>query len=90
MFARKSQNQNASASNGNESNFVLGGRFGYFLLFLLGGGEGGVQGDREGWGVGFLIENLRTGGGVSARKGGAGAGGCLQGICRRRIKGQHD
>ena len=34
----------------------LGGRFGYFLFFLLGGGEGEVQGDRERGGVGFLLK----------------------------------
>ena len=31
----------------------LGGRFGYFIFFLLGGGEGGVLGDRAGGGGGY-------------------------------------
>ena len=60
----------------------LGGRFGYFLFFLLRGGEGGVRGDREGGGVGFLLKI--PGGGVSQRgwEGARGPGGCLQGIWR--------
>ena len=54
----------------------LGGRFGYFLLFLLGGGEGAVRGARKG-GVGFLLKIPGEG-----REGGGsiGPGGCPQGI----------
>ena len=60
--------------------FYLVGRFGYFLFFLLGGGEGGVRGDRQGVGVFFFFfcENQRRGGGLPG--GGGGSGGCLRGI----------
>ena len=49
------------------------------LFFLPRGGEGEVQGDREGGGVGFLLK-IPRGGGVSPREGGGarGLGGCLQ------------
>ena len=40
----------------------LGGRFGYFIFFLLRGGKGGVQGDREGGRSQFFIENPMRGG----------------------------
>ena len=46
--------------------------FRYFLFFLLGGGEGGVQGDREGGGVGFLLK-IPGGVGGSPWTGGEGA-----------------
>ena len=51
----------------------LGGRFGYFYVFLLGGGEGGVRGA---WGVGgedFLLKISGGGGGARGR-------GCLREI----------
>ena len=57
---------------------ILGGRFGYFLFSLLGGGEGGVQGDREGVGR-FLVENPRGGGCLPGR--GEWQGG-REGVCR--------
>ena len=45
------------------------------FFFLLGGGEGGVQGDREGGGgVRFFIENPRRGGWGESPKGGGGRG----------------
>ena len=49
-------------------------------FFLLGGGEGGVRGDREGRSR-LSVENP-TGGGVSqdGGRGPRGPGGCLQGI----------
>ena len=61
----------------------LGGRFGYFLFFLLGEGEGRVRG-AEGWGVGgvdFLLK-IPKGGGVGSPGGGGaeGPGGCLRRI----------
>ena len=49
----------------------LGGRFGYFLFFLLGGGEGAVRGARN------SIENPRRGGSLAREWGGDGPGGCL-------------
>ena len=56
----------------------LGGRFGYFLLFLLGGGVG-----RQGGGRGLLKIPGRWGGVCQERGGGGGGrgtGGCLPGI----------
>ena len=64
------------ASSGN-----LGGRFGYFLFFLLGGGEGGPRRQKGGGRGQFFIENPRRGGlpGEKRRGGGAeGPGGCLR------------
>ena len=58
---------------------MLGGRFGYFLFFLLEGGEGGVRGHWEGGGR-LLIENPRRGGGVSWVGEGGGVRG-LEGVC---------
>ena len=59
---------------------MLGGRFGYFLVFFSGRGEeGGVRGEREGGGSVFFFENPRRGGGSQERVGGArGPGGCLR------------
>ena len=54
----------------------LGGRFEYFLFFLLAGGKGGVRGDRGGGGC-FLLKI--PGGGGSPRRGG-GRGGWV-GVC---------
>ena len=48
----------------------LGGRFGYFLFFLLGGGEGGSEAPARGQGSVLSIENTRRGG--SPRRGGGG------------------
>ena len=60
----------ANASSGTQ---LLGGRFGYFLFFLLGEGEGEVRGGRERGGVGRLLkENPRRG--VSRGGRGRGAG----------------
>ena len=59
---------------------LLGGRFGYFLFFLLGGGEGGVQGDREWGGVGFLLKVPGGGGGFSQEGASRGAGRVSAGI----------
>ena len=47
---------------------LLGGRFGYFLFFLLGGGEEGVRGARRGGGVGLLLKI--PGGGPRRERGG--------------------
>ena len=59
-------------------NAKLGGRFGYFLFFLLGEGEGGVRGARRGGGGDrFFIENPTRGGGFP---GDEGPGGCLRRI----------
>ena len=55
---------------------LLGGRFGYFLFFLLGEEEGGVRGRWEG-GCRFFIENPRRRGGFSRRGRGRGAGSVL-------------
>ena len=62
--------------------FFLGGRFGYFLFFLLWGGEGGVRDGRRGAGFGFLLEIPGGGEGLQERGGGGaeGLGGCLCGI----------
>ena len=49
---------------------LLGGRFGYFLFFLLGGEKGSLG--ATGRGRRFFIENPREG--VSPRGGGEGAG----------------
>ena len=57
---------------------ILAARFGYFYFFLLGGGEGGVRGDREG-GVRFLIENFRNVGAGGPREGGARG---REGVCQ--------
>ena len=55
---------------------ILGGRFGYFLFFLLGEGEGGVRGaGREGGSV--FIENPGGGGWGFQDGRGRGAGRCL-------------
>ena len=59
----------------------LGGRLGYFLYFLLGRGEGGVRGDREGGGQCFYWKPQEGGGGLPrGERGGEGPGGCLQRI----------
>ena len=50
----------------------LGGRFGYFLFFPFGGGEGGVRGVRGG-GAWFLLKIPRGGGGL-AEEGAGGRG----------------
>ena len=58
---------------------LLGGRFGFFLCFLLGGGEGGVRGARRWRGFGFLLKI--PGGGFSPERGGGPEGlGCLRGF----------
>ena len=57
----------------------LGGRFGYFLFFLLRGEEGGVRGEREGGGSAFSLK-IPGGGGVPG-EGGRGRGG-REGVCR--------
>ena len=58
----------------------LGGRFGYFLFFLLGGAEKGSPRRREG-GVRFYIKSPRRGGLPGGwGRGGEGLGGCLRGI----------
>ena len=66
----------------------LGGRFGYFLLFLLGGGEGGVRGARRG-GVSLKIPE----GGASARRGRRGqrvsAGNCGGGGLNISVQGRN-
>ena len=60
-------------------NFILlGGRFGYFLFFLLGGGEGRVRGAGKGGGR-FFIEYPRRGGVSWA--GGAGGSRGQEGVC---------
>ena len=56
----------------------MGGRFGYFLFFLLGTGERGVRGAARGWGTIFLLK-IPGGGGVS-RAGWGGASG-REGVC---------
>ena len=63
---------------------LLGGRFGNFLFFLLGGGEGGVQGDREGAG-GFRF-SLKFPGGRGGLPGG-GWGGGREGMWREFASG---
>ena len=50
---------------------MLGGRSGYFLFLLVGGGEGGVQGAGGG---DFLMENPRKEGGGFSRVGAGGRG----------------
>ena len=61
-----------------ESKEFLGGRFGYFLFFLLGEGEGGVRGARRGvGGIGSLLK-IPGGGGVFQEQ--EGPGGCLRRI----------
>ena len=45
----------------------LGGRFGYFLFFLLGGGERGARGPGGGEGEQFFMENPKSGGSCSRR-----------------------
>ena len=52
---------------------------GYFLFFLLGGGEGGVWGDRGGGGFVIFIE-IPGGGGRCPKQGGEGRGG-REGVC---------
>ena len=59
---------------------ILRGRFGYFLFFLLGGGEGGVRGARK-WGESVFIENPRRRGGVPG-EGGGGVTRKRDGVCR--------
>ena len=59
---------------------LLGGRFGYFLFFLLGGEEGGVRGARRGGGVSFGLKIPGGGGGGSFRRGGVPRG--QEGVCR--------
>ena len=62
--------------------YELGGRFGYFLFFLLGGGEGGSRRQKGVRGVAFLLK-IPGGGGLPGERGRGGAegpGGCLQGI----------
>ena len=51
----------------------------YIFIFLLGGGEGGVQGTRAGGGCSVILLKIRRrpGGGG---KGAEWPGGCLQGI----------
>ena len=58
-----------------------GGRFGYFIFFLLGGAERGVRGAGKGAGGRFLLK-IPGGGGPSGGWGrrGEGLGGCLRGI----------
>ena len=46
-----------------ENKLLLGGRFGYFLFFLLGEGEGGVSSRRQEGGGSIFIGNPRKGGG---------------------------
>ena len=53
-----------------------------FFFFSLGGGEGGVRGDREG-GLRFFIENPRRGGGPTRGGGGERAGRVSAGKERR-------
>ena len=58
-----------------ETDFNLGGRFGYFSFFLLRGGEGARSVSKGVGGVGFLLK--MPGGGVLAgerRRGGRGVG----------------
>ena len=57
---------------------ALGGRFGYFLFFLLGGGEGGVQGAGRG-GREIFYGKSQEAGGVSRVGGGWGGDG--SGVC---------
>ena len=57
----------------------LGGRFGYFLFFLLGGGGRGRAMHQEGGGVRFLLKNARRGGGVLSGEGGRARG--REGVC---------
>ena len=52
----------------------------YFYFFCSGDWPGGVQGDREGGGGRFFVENPRREGGVS-QDGGGGRGG-REGVCR--------
>ena len=57
----------------------------FFIFFGSGEGNGEVQGDREGGGVGFLLK-IPGGGGLPEGGGGGGArgpGGCLPGIWGR-------
>ena len=55
----------------------LGGRFGYILFFLLGGGAKGVRGAGRGGGEGFLWKIPGVGGAVFR----AGGGGGWEGVC---------
>ena len=57
---------------GEGHSLFLGGRFGYFLFFLLGGGEGGLRRQK---GVGFSLK-IPGGGGLPGerRRGGRRAG----------------
>ena len=66
----------------------LGGRFGYFLFFLLGEGEGGVRGVGRDGGGRFLLKSQEGGGGVllegegpRGREGVCGGLGNLEGGC---------
>ena len=63
--------------------FKHGGRFGYFLFFLLGGAERGSPRRREGGGgTDFFLKIPGREGVLPGRwgQGGEGPGGCLQGI----------
>ena len=51
------------------------------ILFLLGGGEGGVRGAGKGGG-GLFIENSREGGGGVSQEGGGGGARGRGGVCR--------
>ena len=46
-----------------------------FYFFRLGGGEGGIRGDRDGGGVGFVLKIPRVGGGGVLLGDGWGRGG---------------
>ena len=52
-----------------KKNSRAGGRFGYFLFFLLGGGERGVRGAGKGGGT-FISWKISGGGGGSFPAGG--------------------
>ena len=52
-----------------------------FNFFLLGGGEGGLRGDRAGGSVFSFPEIPKRGGRVLLGGGGKGPEGCLRGIC---------
>ena len=68
------------------STFHLGGRFGYFLFFLLRKGQGGVRGTGRG-GCRFNLKIPGGGGGLQEGEGPTGPGGCLRRIGELRGSG---
>ena len=71
----RSRKSSADKCTEHASKEILGGRFGYFLFFLLGGAERGVRGAGRGAVSRFFIQNPREGGCLPGEgAGGRGAG----------------